>query len=125
MRPRDEHVDAGVARRAAPAVHATEPLHHPLVGDQIAYQVIGVQVDADFAGRRGDQKGRRRRRELRTAEEAVAFEPPFQRFPLVGPALAYQQLTRAPGAARLRFGPASIACSMLFLTCSATLRLSQ
>ncbi len=97
----------GRRRLPASAIDPAEPLHHPLESDEVADEAIGVEVDADFAGGRGDQEpwpGKVRRRAVpEPAEDRMSRKT----FALVHPPLAGHQAEPARRAG-LRSGPEAL-----------------
>ena len=66
-------IDHEHARRpGTAAVHAAEPLHHALPGDQVADHVVRVEIDADLARRRRHHKDRCVRWTFAAREQTVS-----------------------------------------------------
>ncbi len=76
-----DNLDHRNAIVAAAPVDAAEPLHHALPFDQIANNVISVQIDADLARRCGNEKCRNLRLSA-FVDESVGLQPLEQRLPL-------------------------------------------
>jgi hypothetical protein len=68
----DNHDHAGLA--VASSVHAAQPLHHALPGDEIRHHVIGIEVNTHLTSRCGNGKCGPRSLDLGARDEAEIFQ---------------------------------------------------